>query len=264
MADVTASERPAEPRAMADHHLRLPDRGADLRAALGDGLLPAADAGRQRLGPPDLRPRHGAAEPVLGPRPAVLRGHRRQIRHLARAGHRRRHLCRRPLSDGDRRIAARCSISAAACWSGLASRPARSASCSPPSPGTRPPERRSIVFGIGTAAGSAGMFLFAPISQGLIDAYGWSDCAGLSSASPMLVVAAPCHPAARQFAQRQQDGDGRDAAVGRRSAARSASATAAIVLLTTGFFVCGFQVAFITAHFPAYIARHRHRRRAMR
>ena len=37
--------------------------------------------------------------------------------------------------------------------------------------------RRSarIVFGIGTAAGSAGMFLFAPISQGLIDAYGWSD-----------------------------------------------------------------------------------------
>ena len=38
-----------------------------------------------------------------------------------------------------------------------------------------PPEKRSIVFGIGTAAGSAGMFLFAPISQGLIDAYGWSD-----------------------------------------------------------------------------------------
>ena len=38
-----------------------------------------------------------------------------------------------------------------------------------------PPERRGIVFGIGTAAGSAGMFLFAPISQGLIDAYGWSD-----------------------------------------------------------------------------------------
>ena len=39
----------------------------------------------------------------------------------------------------------------------------------------RPPERRSFVFGIGTAAGSAGMFLFAPISQGLIDAFGWSD-----------------------------------------------------------------------------------------
>src|SRR5690606_34831801 len=35
------------------------------------------------------------------------------------------------------------------------------------------PERRSFVFGLGTAAGSAGMFLFAPLSQGLISAYGW-------------------------------------------------------------------------------------------
>src|ERR1044071_3368539 len=25
------------------------------------------------------------------------------------------------------------------------------------------------------------------------------------------------------------------------------------LLLTSGFFVCGFQVAFITAHFPAYL-----------
>jgi MFS family permease len=37
------------------------------------------------------------------------------------------------------------------------------------------PEQRSMVFGICTAAGSAGMFLFAPLSQGLIDAFGWSD-----------------------------------------------------------------------------------------
>jgi MFS family permease len=33
------------------------------------------------------------------------------------------------------------------------------------------PQNRSIVFGIGTAAGSAGMFIFAPISQGLIDGF---------------------------------------------------------------------------------------------
>ena len=36
------------------------------------------------------------------------------------------------------------------------------------------------------------------------------------------------------------------------------------VLLIRGFFVCGFQVAFITAHFPAYVGDHRHRRRATR
>ena len=41
-------------------------------------------------------------------------------------------------------------------------------------------EEARMVFGIGTAAGSAGMFVFAPLSQGLIDAYGWSDVAHLS------------------------------------------------------------------------------------
>jgi MFS family permease len=55
-----------------------------------------------------------------------------------------------------------------------------------------PPEKRSIVFGIGTAAGSAGMFLFAPISQGLITAYGWSDSLIIMSvmmlAVPVLAI----------------------------------------------------------------------------
>ncbi len=36
-------------------------------------------------------------------------------------------------------------------------------------------------------------------------------------------------------------------------ALREALGHKSYVLLTTGFFVCGFQVAFITAHFPAYI-----------
>src|SRR5699024_3566354 len=37
------------------------------------------------------------------------------------------------------------------------------------------PEQRSMAFGFGTAAGSAGMFLFAPLSQALISNFGWSD-----------------------------------------------------------------------------------------
>ena len=124
---------------VADHHLRLPHRRDHLRAAFGDGLLPAADARRKGLGPHHLRPGHGDAEPVLGPRPAVLRRDRRPLRHLARAGARRPHLRRRPLSDGDRRQRRPCCTSAAACWSASASPPARSRSCLPPSPGTRRP-----------------------------------------------------------------------------------------------------------------------------
>jgi len=37
-------------------------------------------------------------------------------------------------------------------------------------------------------------------------------------------------------------------------ALKEAFATRGYILLTAGFFVCGFQVAFITAHFPAYIS----------
>src|SRR5688572_14921513 len=50
-----------------------------------------------------------------------------------------------------------------------------------------PPEQRSMIFGIGTAAGSAGMFIFAPISQGMIDAYGWSDTLIYMSAAMLII-----------------------------------------------------------------------------
>ncbi len=111
-----------------------------------------------------------------------------------------------------------------------------------------PPEKRSIVFGIGTAAGSAGMFLFAPIGQGLIDAYGWSQAliimAVMMLAVPLLAIPlrGSSHNAASKNAQ-QTVGN----ALGEAFAHRS------YTLLVSGFFVCGFQVAFITAHFPAYI-----------
>ncbi len=48
-------------------------------------------------------------------------------------------------------------------------------------------EKRSLVFGLGTAAGSAGMFVYAPISRGLIDSLGWSDSL-LVLSSIMLII----------------------------------------------------------------------------
>ena len=96
-----------------------------------------------------------------------------------------------------------------------------------------PAERRSFVFGLGTAAGSAGMFLFAPISQGLIDAYGWSDTLVYMGIAmlviPLLAIPLVGNALSEAFAHRSY------------------------ALLVSGFFVCGFQVAVITAHFPAYI-----------
>ena len=112
-------------------------------------------------------------------------------------------------------------------------------------------EKRSFAFGLGTAAGSAGMFLFAPISQGLIDALGWSDglitLAIIMLAIPLLAIplrgnSSTSKIAAAEF--KQSAGD----------ALREAFAHKSYLLLICGFFVCGFQVAFIAAHFPAYIS----------
>ncbi|MDY8109046.1 MFS transporter [Fulvimarina sp. 2208YS6-2-32] len=114
------------------------------------------------------------------------------------------------------------------------------------------PEQRSFVFGLGTAAGSAGMFVFAPLTRGLIDAYGWSDAllvmAGTLLIVPILAIALRGAPriGSALLAHEVEQTMG--------EALREAFATKGYRLLTAGFFVCGFQVAFITAHFPAYLA----------
>ncbi len=113
------------------------------------------------------------------------------------------------------------------------------------------PEKRSLAFGIGTAAGSAGMFIFAPLSQGLIDAYGWYDSLLVMSAMMLIipVLAIPLRGNSSSGTQRQTDIEQTIA-----QALREALGHSSYLLLVSGFFVCGFQVAFITAHFPAYIA----------
>ncbi|MGF9562478.1 MFS transporter [Neorhizobium sp. JUb45] len=112
------------------------------------------------------------------------------------------------------------------------------------------PQQRSMAFGIGTAAGSAGMFLFAPLSQALITNYGWSDSLVIMGAMMLLVplLAYPLRGNSTSGSQsqvhfKQSAGEALREAFGHRS----------YLLLTSGFFVCGFQVAFITAHFPAYL-----------
>jgi len=111
-----------------------------------------------------------------------------------------------------------------------------------------PPEKRSIVFGIGTAAGSMGQFIFAPFGQTMIQSFGWSEAlvilALVTLAIPVLSIALAGRPGAEGHAIREQSfGQALSEAFAHRS----------YLLLTAGFFVCGFHVAFITAHLPAFI-----------
>jgi predicted MFS family arabinose efflux permease len=113
-----------------------------------------------------------------------------------------------------------------------------------------PADKRSFVFGMATAAGSAGMFAFSPISILMIDALGWADAlVGLAVIMGLIPVAAAILRGKPQSAEEAQ---AVEQTMG--EALRQAFAHQSYLLLVAGFFVCGFQVAFITAHFPAYIS----------
>ncbi|MHA1523725.1 MAG: MFS transporter [Alphaproteobacteria bacterium] len=111
------------------------------------------------------------------------------------------------------------------------------------------PEKRSAILGLGTAAGSAGQVFFSPIGQGFIDAFGWQPALYLLAASTLLVI-----PLALMMPRASASAVGE--LVHEQSMAqalREAAGHRGFKLLTLGFFVCGFHVAFISVHFPAYI-----------
>ncbi|MGO4711024.1 MFS transporter [Bradyrhizobium sp. 2TAF24] len=113
-----------------------------------------------------------------------------------------------------------------------------------------PPHKRNLALGVGTAAGSFGQFLFAPVSVALIDHIGWP--ATLTAFAVLMLFVVPLSfavatpPAASVDApaeDRQSFTQALSEAFGHRS----------YVLLVLGFFTCGFQLAFVTAHLPAYL-----------
>lgn len=110
-------------------------------------------------------------------------------------------------------------------------------------------KQRSFVMGLGTAAASLGMFAAAPATSVMIGYFGWQQTIILISLSfvailPFLVfVSRVSEPTA------SSQGAG---AFG--NAIRSAFSDRSYLCLFFGFFVCGFHVAFIGTHLPAYIA----------
>ncbi len=110
------------------------------------------------------------------------------------------------------------------------------------------PEKRTLVLGLGTAAGSFGQVIFSPISQNLIQRLGWSDALWWISLFLLAMIPlALALPAANRGASVEAGNQTL------REAVYEAFAHRGYVLLTVGFFVCGFHVAFITVHFPAYV-----------
>ena len=115
-----------------------------------------------------------------------------------------------------------------------------------------PENKRSMAFGFGTAAGSFGQFLFSPLSVAMIGSVGWQNTTLTFAAMMLAILPLALHlatPKASQCetASRSLPSQSLTAALAEAFGHRS------YVLLVTGFFTCGFQLAFVTAHFQIYL-----------
>lgn len=109
------------------------------------------------------------------------------------------------------------------------------------------PEKRASVLGLAGAIGGLGQFVMVPAAQGAIDSLGWIVA---------LVLIAIAITAIAPASFMLDDRSGSDAAQAEQSigqAVREALSHRGFWLLNAGFLACGFQLAFIGNHLPAYL-----------
>jgi predicted MFS family arabinose efflux permease len=116
-----------------------------------------------------------------------------------------------------------------------------------------PVETRGTVAGIINAGGSFGQFVFAPLLQTLISAFGWM--AAMWSLAAITLAALPLISRVRPAAQPEAHAAGAAAADrGLGRALRDALGDRNYLLLHAGFFTCGFHIAFLVTHLPGEVA----------
>ncbi len=108
-------------------------------------------------------------------------------------------------------------------------------------------ENRSLALGIATAAGSAGQVFGAPMAEALLASYSWQSVFILFGVIILfslvfLPMLGDGKPASRQELEESLG-----------SVVKRAFRDPSYLMIFAGFFSCGYQLAFITAHFPAMI-----------
>jgi len=113
------------------------------------------------------------------------------------------------------------------------------------------PSQRGLATGIVNAGGSFGQFAMAPIAIGLTAAYGWAHA--MQVLGFLILLALPAI-----FVLRGNSNALAAASGAKRLSAREAIGQALALpgfrLLSLGFFVCGFHVAFLATHLPGVVA----------
>lgn len=108
------------------------------------------------------------------------------------------------------------------------------------------PERRSLALGIASAGGSFGQFAVLPVGQMLISTYGWQSALVLLACGVGLIA-----PLAYAMADGHKPASGAGQSV--VEALHEARGERSFHYLFWGYFVCGFQTAFIMLHLPSYL-----------
>jgi MFS family permease len=116
-----------------------------------------------------------------------------------------------------------------------------------------PAQWRSLSLGAGTAAGSFGQFLFSPLSVFLIGNYGWQHALMIFAALMLLAIPLSFALGTSRPLVKTARTDTETAAQSLRQAVAEAMEHPSYLFLVLGFFTCGFQLAFITVHLPAYL-----------
>ncbi|MGI9383486.1 MAG: MFS transporter [Methyloligellaceae bacterium] len=111
-----------------------------------------------------------------------------------------------------------------------------------------PPERRQTALALASMAGSIGQFVALPYAQVLIEGFGWVTAMAVIAVTAGIMVPLAWGIAGKPEAS--TDGDTQSLTEALREAIRNPS----FLLLTAGFFVCGFHVVFVGTHLPAFLA----------
>lgn len=115
-----------------------------------------------------------------------------------------------------------------------------------------PAELRSRTFGFVTAAGGFGMVSMPPVTQFLLDTFDWRTTMMILAAIVSLIVLFAFGLPSRAGSSLNEA----DVAVPDEPLLRllkRASVNPSYLMLTAGFFVCGYHVSFISVHLPPFL-----------
>ena len=111
------------------------------------------------------------------------------------------------------------------------------------------PEARATASGVINAGSSFGQFIFAPITQTLINAFGW-----VNALFTMAVLTLSALPLVKSVtAQVNPVAHTHSADTGLWASVKTALRNPNYWLLNAGFFTCGFHVAFLVTHLPGEV-----------